>query len=218
MHFCHSIRSISQLPTFSQSSFLKPVCQFWRIILFEAISAFSAINVKVEVFSQKSKVLINSRPFKIPNSLEVYKPLYKKERLQGAFSFWKLMPLLLSRWCSQTLQKFHQRENYIKIILQTQTTLTPHLRILYFHLPTSYKRQLKVICALVQRMQFSQFSANFTILMRFHNVLAKLHSLSKFQEINVEYKRVKRQRDKETWGTNMSKPFTCLQLLFQGRF
>ena len=176
MHFCHSIRSISQLPTFSQSSFLKPVCQFWRIILFGAISAFSAINVKVEVFSQKSKVLINSRPFKIPNSLEVYKPLYKKERLQGAFSFWKLMPLLLSRWCSQTLQKFHQRENYIKIILQTQTTLTPHLRILYFHLPTSYKRKLKVICALVQRMQFSQFSANFTILMRFHNVLAKLQS------------------------------------------
>ena len=123
--------------------------------------------------------------------------------MQGAFSFWKLMPLLLSRWCSQTLQKFHQRENYIKIILQTQTTLTPHLRILYFHLPTSYKRQLKVICVLVQRMQFSQFSANFTILMRFHNVLAKLHSLSKFQEINVEYKRVKRQRDKETWGTNI---------------
>ena len=49
----------------------KPVCQFWRHILFDAISAFQAINFKVEVFSQQSKVLINSRPFKILNSLEV---------------------------------------------------------------------------------------------------------------------------------------------------
>ena len=112
-------------------------------------------------------------------------------RFEEAFSFWKLMPLLLSRWCSQTLQKFHQRENYIKIILQTQTILTPHLRILYFHLTTSYIRQLKVICDVVQRMQISQFSANFTIFIRCHNVLAKLHSFTKFQDINVEYKRVK---------------------------
>ena len=144
---------------------LKSVCQFWRNILFEAISAFSAINV----FSQQSKVLINSRPFKIPNNLEVYKPLYKKERFKGAFSFWKLMPLLLSRWCSQTLQKFHQRENYIKIILQTQTILTPHLRILYFHLTTSYIRQLKVICDVCKECRFhnfqpiSQFSSDFTM-------------------------------------------------------
>ena len=166
---------------------LKSVCQFWRNIIFEAISAFSAINV----FSQQSKVLINSRPFKIPNNLKVYKPLYKRERFKGAFSFWKLMPLLLSRWCSQTLQKFHQRENYIKIILQTQTILTPHLRILYFHLTTSYIRQMKVICDVVQRMQISQFSANFTIFIRCHNVLAKLHSFTKFQDINVKYKRVK---------------------------
>ena len=153
---------------------LKPVCQFWRIILFEAISAFSAINVKVEVFSQKSKVLINSRPFKIPNSLEVYKPLYKKERLQGAFSFWKLMPLLLSRWCSQTLQKFHQRENYIKIILQTQTILTPQLRILYFHHPTSYKRQLNVIvqCRFNNFLPISQFWSDF--------IICWLHSFTKY--------------------------------------
>ena len=101
------------------------------------------------------------------------------------------MPLLLSRWCSQTLQKFHQRENYIKIILQTQTILTPHLRILYFSPHYFLHKRVEGYLRCLQRMQISQFSANFTIFIRCNNVLAKLHSFTKFQDINVEYKRVK---------------------------
>ena len=59
----------------------------------------------MEVFPQQSKVLIKSRPFKVPNSLEVYHHHIKKERLKIARSIFLLevdatfvVPMMFSKF------------------------------------------------------------------------------------------------------------------------